>query len=693
MARLKFDRNVNIKWNGLWINGPKDTVFTIPDEYYEEFNSDFDSDSGLIWLDPDEFGTLEDRVTDLETNGIPTDATLAVGTTTTSVPGSSAAVVNVGTTHDAIFNFTIPRGNTGPTGATGATGATGTTGATGATGAVGAKGDKGDTGSAGSNGAAATVSVGSTTTLSPGTSATTTNSGTTSAAILNFGIPAGVKGDTGDTGPQGIQGIQGPTGATGSTGATGATGAGVQAGGTTGQILTKNSSTDYDTLWATPGAASYTTVIKQYVKNDATAKVKGEVVYISSANGTNSIVSYSDADTEATSSKTLGLLDQNLAANGFGYVVTEGIISSIDTSSATAGQSVWLSGTAGGKVYGAPPSEPAHSVYLGIVTKANASTGEILVKVQNGYELDELHDVSAQSPSDKDLIQYVSSTGLWTKKSISAAGISPDTHNHNGTYQAAGTYVTSVSGTDPIIASGTTSISLGHSTADGYHHVPATSTTNNGKFLKSGATAGSEAWATIAEADVTNLVSDLAGKSSTSHNHTGVYDPAGTAASAVATHESDTTSVHGISDTANLLTTSTAFTNISTPAGSATTIASTTAGSPTDITGLTYTFTPAYNEDVFVQQNLVVTQSATPASAVNIIGKILVNGTAATPFSYTGLAASHGSPSGFTQGMSHTFVATSGVSYTVKCAAYKSSANGTYSASNGSTMSVIRVRA
>lgn len=40
------------------------------------------------------------------------------------------------------------------------------------------------------------------------------------------------------------------------------------------------------------------------------------------------------------------------------------------------------------------------------------------------------------------------------------------------------------------------------------------------------------------------------------HLHTGVYDPAGTAATAVSTHESDTTSVHGIADTADLVLTS-----------------------------------------------------------------------------------------------------------------------------------------
>jgi hypothetical protein len=54
------------------------------------------------------------------------------------------------------------------------------------------------------------------------------------------------------------------------------------------------------------------------------------------------------------------------------------------------------------------------------------------------------------------------------------------------------------------------------------------------------------------QSDVTSLVSDLAGKASTSHNHSGTYDPAGTAASAVSAHESDTTSVHGITDTAKL---------------------------------------------------------------------------------------------------------------------------------------------
>ena len=63
---------------------------------------------------------------------------------------------------------------------------------------VDCKGEKGDPGQA------ATVSVGTTTTLNPGSSATVTNSGTTSAAVFNFGIPRGADGTDGTDGEDGI---------------------------------------------------------------------------------------------------------------------------------------------------------------------------------------------------------------------------------------------------------------------------------------------------------------------------------------------------------------------------------------------------------------------------------------------------------------------------------------------------------
>lgn len=133
---------------------------------------------------------------------------------------------------------------------------------------------------------------------------------------------------------------------------------------------------------------------------------KGSVVYISGANGDNPLITLADADTEATSSKTLGLADSTIADGAIGYVVEAGLITGLNTSTATAGQSVWLSSTAGQFVYGAPPAKPAHSVYLGVVIRAQENNGAILVKVQNGYELNELHDVNAGSPSTGQVLQW-----------------------------------------------------------------------------------------------------------------------------------------------------------------------------------------------------------------------------------------------------------------------------------------------
>jgi hypothetical protein len=116
---------------------------------------------------------------------------------------------------------TGPTGTAGATGPTGPTGPQGTAGATGATGSTGPTGSTGSTGPTGSAGAAATIAAGTATALSPGATPMVVNAGSSSAAIFNFGIPAGAAGATGSTGPTGPTG---PTGSTGSAGATGPTG-------------------------------------------------------------------------------------------------------------------------------------------------------------------------------------------------------------------------------------------------------------------------------------------------------------------------------------------------------------------------------------------------------------------------------------------------------------------------------------
>lgn len=156
---------------------------------------------------------------------------------------------------------------------------------------------------------------------------------------------------------------------------------------------------------------------RMYVKNGSTALTKGTPVYITGSNGTNIIVGAAGNGSEATSSKTVGLLETDLDANAMGYVVTAGKCANIDTSGAgTAGDAVWL-GPSGTKVYGLSnkPVAPAHMVYLGVVSKKNASTGEIEVRVQNGFELDELHNVSIDSGTlvTGQALTYDESSSLW----------------------------------------------------------------------------------------------------------------------------------------------------------------------------------------------------------------------------------------------------------------------------------------
>jgi hypothetical protein len=163
--------------------------------------------------------------------------------------------------------------------------------------------------------------------------------------------------------------------------------------------------------------------LRQAVKNSTGAiLLKGQAVYISGASGANVLVALSRANAESTSSKTLGLIESNIAVGASGYVITEGTLTDLDTSMAlNEGDPIWLSPTtAGGLLYGLnnKPAAPYHMVYLGVVTRKNANNGSIFVKVQNGFELDELHNVAINVPTHGDVLQYDSVTSLWKNDTI-----------------------------------------------------------------------------------------------------------------------------------------------------------------------------------------------------------------------------------------------------------------------------------
>lgn len=145
---------------------------------------------------------------------------------------------------------------------------------------------------------------------------------------------------------------------------------------------------------------------------------KGTIVYISGSNGINPYINISTNATEVGSSRTLGILATTLTNNQFGYVVNQGIIKNIDTSGFADGVSLYL-GTAGAYT-STKPVAPAHEVRIGTVIKGGSVGGGIIfVRVQNGYELDEIHDVSITSAAKGNLLVR-NSSNLWQNFAVGA---------------------------------------------------------------------------------------------------------------------------------------------------------------------------------------------------------------------------------------------------------------------------------
>jgi hypothetical protein len=155
-------------------------------------------------------------------------------------------------------------------------------------------------------------------------------------------------------------------------------------------------------------------ITEVYNKTGATL-TKGTVVYINGGQGNLPTVTKALATGDSTSAQTYGIVRNDITNNNNGYVVVAGRISDLDTQAFTEGTQLYLSPTTAGTYTSTKPYAPNHLVYVGIVVRAHPTQGVVEVKIQNGYEMDELHNVAAQSPDNNDILQYKTATSLWTK--------------------------------------------------------------------------------------------------------------------------------------------------------------------------------------------------------------------------------------------------------------------------------------
>lgn len=172
---------------------------------------------------------------------------------------------------------------------------------------------------------------------------------------------------------------------------------------------------------STTGDQTAAKIVATVTNDEAVAITKGQVVYAFSATGNRMSVKLANNTSDATSAKTIGVVsDASISAGGTGTITMVGVIDGLNLGAYTDGDTVYLDSTNGGFT-ATKPYAPNHLVYVGIIERANNGNGQLYVRVQNGYELDELHDVQITgTPAAGSLIIRDKTNSLWKNATLTA---------------------------------------------------------------------------------------------------------------------------------------------------------------------------------------------------------------------------------------------------------------------------------
>jgi len=159
---------------------------------------------------------------------------------------------------------------------------------------------------------------------------------------------------------------------------------------------------------------------------------KGQVIRVVGSTGSHLTVELADASVEATSKTTLGIAAETITDSTSGYMMIAGELTGLSNLPASGGSEnfvngtlLWLSETTGAFTQ-TRPTQPAHGVTVGwVVSSSNGNNGRIYVKIDNGQELDEIHDVLIGTKAEKDILSWDNTAGLWRNRTRINAGVAP----------------------------------------------------------------------------------------------------------------------------------------------------------------------------------------------------------------------------------------------------------------------------
>jgi predicted heme/steroid binding protein len=149
-----------------------------------------------------------------------------------------------------------------------------------------------------------------------------------------------------------------------------------------------------------------------------------QAVRVAGAQGQRLAVMLAQANNDPNSASTLGLVCENILNNQEGFIVNIGQIVDVNTTGNLQGETwndgdvLYLSPTTPGAITNIKPTAPQHTVIIGYVEYAHANNGKIYVKVDNGYELEELHDVAPTPYINNGVLYRDTTTNLWKSATI-----------------------------------------------------------------------------------------------------------------------------------------------------------------------------------------------------------------------------------------------------------------------------------
>ncbi len=155
---------------------------------------------------------------------------------------------------------------------------------------------------------------------------------------------------------------------------------------------------------------------------DSSSISKGDVVRVSGAQGNRVAIKKANNHDDDGSATTLALAGETIGVGAEGKVLTTGPLKGVDTTAFGEGDLLYLSSTPGG-ITNIKPTPPFHGVRIGVAQRIHASVGIINIKVDNGYEIDELHNVriTTASLAHNQLLAY--SGSVWRNETIGGLGI------------------------------------------------------------------------------------------------------------------------------------------------------------------------------------------------------------------------------------------------------------------------------